>query len=456
MRHLRSTVLLAAMAGTAAVAGARDADACGGCFTGETEMTLVTGHKMALSVSQQQTTLYDQITYSGDPSSFAWILPIKGMATVGLSSDALFENLDELTTVTLESPSVPCPPPPCGGFDDGAGGALGGGPPVTVVAQQTVGPYDTVQLMSSDPNALTDWLTTNGYNIPANIQPIIAAYVSEGFDFLALKLQPGQGVDAMRPVRVTTPGASPVLPLRMVAAGTGMITPITLWIMAEGRYDTMNMPSFQIDPTQLVWDWDTQDSNYTQLKEAGFATTNDTGWLVQAGEPFSPFELQDELDALVQSDPVGSGYADEMGNGAQQAEQADLAALFGTIPPDSLWVTRLTAELSQAALAADLQVGASSDQSTVQRTFFVTAQTGTPPMCPTFPPCVDIGGAGGAGGSGGQGGAPWAYWNASGGSSPGGGGGCAVTDGRDAPLLSGAALLAALAAARRRRRSGRA
>ena len=53
------------------------------------------------------------------------------------------------------------------------------------------------------------------------ILPVIDAYVAEGFNFLALKLVPGQGVDSMRPVRVTTPGAAATLPLRMVAAGTG-------------------------------------------------------------------------------------------------------------------------------------------------------------------------------------------------------------------------------------------
>ena len=43
----------------------------------------------------------------------------------------------------------------------------------------------------------------------------IDAYVAEGSDFLVMKLVPGQGVDSMRPVRVTSPGAGLTLPLRM-------------------------------------------------------------------------------------------------------------------------------------------------------------------------------------------------------------------------------------------------
>jgi len=49
---------------------------------------------MILSISQDRTTSWDQITYAGAPSSFAWVLPIKGQVEVGLSSDALFGTLD--------------------------------------------------------------------------------------------------------------------------------------------------------------------------------------------------------------------------------------------------------------------------------------------------------------------------------------------------------------------------
>src|SRR6185312_3561231 len=84
---------------------AGDAAACGGCFTGQNVDSQVTGHKMIFSISQAQTTLWDQISYSGDPGSFAWVLPTHGPVTVGLSSDALFQNLDLETQVTVIPPS---------------------------------------------------------------------------------------------------------------------------------------------------------------------------------------------------------------------------------------------------------------------------------------------------------------------------------------------------------------
>ena len=49
-------------------AGQRHASACGGCFHPPTQtVTDITDERMLLSVSTIQTTLYDQIEYSGSP-----------------------------------------------------------------------------------------------------------------------------------------------------------------------------------------------------------------------------------------------------------------------------------------------------------------------------------------------------------------------------------------------------
>jgi hypothetical protein len=58
--------------------GEREAAACGGCFHPPTQVASdITDERMLLSVSPAQTTLYDQIRYSGSPTSFAWVLPVK-------------------------------------------------------------------------------------------------------------------------------------------------------------------------------------------------------------------------------------------------------------------------------------------------------------------------------------------------------------------------------------------
>src|SRR5476651_1703726 len=93
-------------------AGERDAAACGGCFHPPTQTASdITDERMLLSVSQTQTTLYDQIEYAGSPSSFAWVLPIHGTVTVGLSADVLFASIDTLTATQINPPPLNCPSP---------------------------------------------------------------------------------------------------------------------------------------------------------------------------------------------------------------------------------------------------------------------------------------------------------------------------------------------------------
>jgi MYXO-CTERM domain-containing protein len=447
-----------------ALSHASDASACGGCFheppIQQSENTQVTGHKMILSVSKTQTTLWDQVEYMGSPSSFAWVLPIKGIVDVGLSSDALFQALEASTQVNISSPVIPCAGPPicggstgtgsaaAGGFDNGGGGGSSGPPPVTITAQSVVGPYETVQLHSSDPAALTTWLTDHNFIIPAEIKPIIDAYVGEGFDFLALKLVPGKAITAMRPVRVTMPGGSPVLPLRMVAAGTGVTTPVSLFVMGEGRYEAANMPDFTIDSDQLTWDWDSMSSNYAVLKKTTFDASQGKAWLTEAGEPFSPYYLQDSINQLVTYDPLHSGYADEMGNGAPDAAQADLTTLLGSLDPASVWITRLHGELSRQALLSDLTLGASANQVPVNRFLQATKTKGTAPTCPVYPPCPDPGTLTGSGGSTPIGWNAWTTLNNGNKSS----GGCAMTqEGGFSSTFGALSVLAALALVRRRR-----
>ncbi len=448
MRSLSAVLALSISATSLVLAGAHDASACGGCFgpppIQETEGTVVTGHRMILSISSDRTTLYDQIKYVGAPSSFGWVLPIKGIADIGLSSDALFANLESLTDVTVSSPIINCPPCNSSGFSASSTGDFGGGDAgVIVTASEVVGPYQTVQLHSTDPNALKQWLFDNSYSIPNDVYPIIDAYVAEGFDFLAMKLIPNADVSAMRPVRVTTQGATPVLPLRMVAAGTGPKTAIKLWVMGEGRYDSANLPSFVINEGQIVWDWDTQSSNYAQLREAAFNLSNHTALLIEAAEPFSKYPISNAVMSLAMYDPLNSGYADDQGMGAELAAQEDLDFLFGDVPDNTLWVTRFYGDLSRPALASDLQLKASLNQSIVDRLLIASQTIGNAPTCPPAPSCGGpVGSSSGGQGQGGEGG--------SGGSGPS----CSVSDDHDlTPFVGGVALLVAAGAIRRRRRA---
>ena len=384
-----------------------EARACGGCFhPPEENPTIVTDHRMILSVSKEQSTLYDQVKYQGNPSSFAWVLPISGTVEVGLSADAVFQQLDQKTQTQIISPPQNCPPPPnctnrggAFGASDSTGSEAGSAaqpPGVQVTKQEVVGPYETVQLKATDANALQNWLQQNGFAVPADVQPIVNQYVAEKFDFLALKLIPGKGVQDMRPVRVTTRGANAVLPLRMVAAGTGAVVGISLWVFGEGRYEPQNFPFFSIKDEDLVWDWASSTSNYKELRAQRSAGLAGRGWEIETALQVNRSQLESVVTNIGRFNPsTGSDYAPVEANGrvvktADQVRQEDLAALFKGIAEGQDYVTRLRADLAHAALTTDLSLIASGDQTQLAQVRRPKGEKGQP-TCTVYSGCESVG-----------------------------------------------------------------
>jgi MYXO-CTERM domain-containing protein len=459
----------------ATTAGERPAHACGGCMhppPGPTEVdgTVVTDHRMVFAISATQTVLWDQIRYSGSPSNFAWVLPVLPGARIELSQDAWIAALDASTQTVIQGPVANCYSSPPTEYDGPGPGACGGGGSndavafsgadeadasaagassmgqVQVVSQEVVGPYQAVTVRSSQGEALGDWLRANGYDVPTAIQPTIDAFSNSGFDFIALRLAPGEGVQAMQPVRVVTAGADPSLPLRMVAAGVGANVGIELFILGEGRYHPQNFPDATVDFSQLKWDPYQQRSNYTELSAAALAANGGRGWLTESSGPanlYSPSAFNPALQATYEATcrpvtlppPPGCGRGSEAGpeaasqgadgagiDGADAASDGSDVASDGSeaavdagagetsvpesdggsgascepvvVPCDDLmlaltgivasdfWVTRLRANLPAAALSADLVLEASASQAVLPNVHYTSAYTD-----PKYQPC---------------------------------------------------------------------
>ena len=408
---------------------------------------MVTDHRMAFSISTQQSVLWDQIRYSGNPSDFSWVLPVRAGTVVQASSEAWFAALDAATTPTISAPNRSC-----NGAGVGCGGAkgsasfaaqAGGTGGVQVISQSVVGPYDTATLKASDPRALENWLNANGYVLPPAMQPTIAAYVAGGFDFIALRLQPGLGVQAMQPVRVVTQGADLSLPLRMVAAGVGAQVGITLYVVSEGRYEAAApFDNAVVDDSQLFWFHTQSRSNYQELSQSLMAGNGGRTWLTEFAGPVtltsSGLQVCNQagyyfgqsvadlymsqcscLSSVVSdagplqgltadaSDPGADGaQADDAADGAQSDDAADGArpdalaetsapysapactgddlevALVG-LHPASVWLTRLRAIIPASALSEhDLVLQAAATQTPVSSQHATNRYDD-----PTYSPC---------------------------------------------------------------------
>ncbi len=299
-----------AIASACALLEPATAAACGGCFTQpappQSERTIVTDHRMALSISTKQTVLWDQIRYSGDPAEFAWVLPVRSGAKIELSNDAFFTALDASTQPVVYAPQtygggMGCGLAGCSSTADSTGSSVPGVGQVQILSQSVVGPYETVTLRATDPGALRNWLKGHGFAIPDGIAPTIDAYVAESFDFLALRLRPDCGERAMQPVRIVTPGADPTLPLRMVAAGVGARVGLTLYVISEGRYQPKNFPHAVVDRGKIRWDRVANRSNYEALTQEMMAEHEGRTWIA---------EYADKPQLFTSYDPrFGGGYA---------------------------------------------------------------------------------------------------------------------------------------------------
>jgi hypothetical protein len=306
------------IAGAAAMLEPARAEACGGCFVQQSERTVVTDHRMALSISTTQTVLWDQIRYSGDPAEFAWVLPVRAGATIELSTDAFFSALDASTQPVVYAPQTYGGAYGCGvtgcasqSASESASAGPGAGQ-VQILAQSVVGPYETVTLRATDPSALRRWLTSHAYAIPPAIGPTIDAYVAESFDFIALRLRPDCGERSMQPVRIVTQGADPTLPLRMVAAGIGARVGLTLYVISEGRWRPQNFPEAEVPSQSILWDRTQNKSSYEPLVQQLMTGGEGRTWVTEYAKKAQLYRYADPSGGYTPYPPSGPtpGLAD--------------------------------------------------------------------------------------------------------------------------------------------------
>ncbi len=281
---LRAATALSLITTALWLAEPRRAEACGGCFAAPSQtISAVESHRMVVSLSPQRSILWDQIAYSGNPSDFVWVLPVPSAdATVEIADGKFFDELDLLTAPVVRPKTTP-PTRPCFGCCSAGAAADGLAEPedVTVYNEAVVGPYETVTIGSQDADALQNWLTEHGYNVDPSSLPTIMHYVHAGSVFVVLRLAPGQGVQAMQPVRVSYPGYMATFPLKMVKVGAGVQLSLSLWVFAEQRYEAYNYENALIDREFLVWDWNTGSSNYDDAFEATIQARGGRAWITE-------------------------------------------------------------------------------------------------------------------------------------------------------------------------------
>jgi hypothetical protein len=210
-----------------------------------------------------------QISYAGPSKKFAWLIPVRGTPTVGISSNTVFERLDTATVpeywveVSLENTCVqPDGPDASVDTDSGASDAPSETDttpqPAAQIDQGSVGPYDYVTLavdptVSDRSQVASDWLTTNGYELGGVDSKLLATYLNDGLNLLAFKLTEGKDAGAIRPVILTYESEYPVIPIRPTSVAAQADMGIQVWVIGPSQAVPGNYKSLLINDALIDW-----------------------------------------------------------------------------------------------------------------------------------------------------------------------------------------------------------
>lgn len=347
-------LLAALVAATLATALPTTATACGGLFAPPQEIAHGSAFRMAVSISNDQTTLWDAISYTGEASKFAWILPVPAKpASIDVASDSFFAWLDETS-----QPMVYPPPEPssdsggigCGSTSDAGGSknSLGAeqGRGVQVYQLGQVGPYAFAVVGSDDPDALFSWLNDGGFALPASDKPLLQTYIDKKWLFAAMKLDKGQGSKDVKPIRMTYPGKQLSLPLHLMSAAPAQVLPLAIWVIADKRMEAANYGNARIDAKKLRWLSDLDASNYETVFDQAIADLGGKAFITEyVGLLSSPG--YEPSDAKADMDLARKGLG------------------------STAMLTRLRTRMAPAAFTLDLELAPAADQSQVGASFWL-------------------------------------------------------------------------------------
>jgi hypothetical protein len=198
--RLKSTIAVAAM--LAAIAG--PAAAFCGFYVAKADSKLFNkSSKVVLARDGNTTAITMASDYEGEPKEFAVVIPVPTFIErkqIGVVEMKTVDHLDAYTAPRLVEyhDGDPCAPiemmvrrampmaAASGKGEFAIGGRLYAG--VTVEANYDVGEYDVSILSAKESDGLVNFLTDNGYKIPAGAETVLGSYIKQNMRFFIAKV----------------------------------------------------------------------------------------------------------------------------------------------------------------------------------------------------------------------------------------------------------------------------
>jgi hypothetical protein len=245
------------------------ADACGCFVPPDPSVPIVqAGERILFSHENGIVEAHIQIQYNAEGGEqFGWLVPVPAVPEVTLGTDELFTQLINTTQplYRLDREYVGnCPFDPARGGGGGFGGAPSndssgegtqepGDPQSPLVVQDSVGPFGFAVLRSDSMQPMLDWLSENGYFVPAGTDEAIAPYITPGGYFLALKLEAGNDAGDIQPIVLTYESDLPMIPIVATSVAATPDMAVQVWSLGESRAIPRNYYHTRVNDAKLDW-----------------------------------------------------------------------------------------------------------------------------------------------------------------------------------------------------------
>lgn len=339
-----------ALTGALSLGHAPDAEACGGMLFPNHEQRVggMSDQEILVAFGDDETVLVASAGYQGvDAADFAFLLPLaSNPAEVRDADPALFIALDEHTapriSIYLDEGDEPS------GFGCGAklgdsrgdaANGFGDDGDVMVHQRGQTETYEYVVIGGDTGSAVADWLTAEGYVLPADYATALDPYVSDGWFFFAAKVLPDATSGALAPIELHLPPSPPEafeIPLAIAAHSLAPDEPlgITTYLWADGPLLPDGYTAEPIDADALVATSDSE-SNYAELERAVLDGDPQGVWIIDASKSTSADELEQAYQGAVEVGRVDPSTSDV----------AFVSNFFGRLGGSSSQLTRVRTEL---------------------------------------------------------------------------------------------------------------
>lgn len=176
-----------------------------------------------------------QVSFRGNVSEFAWLIPTPSRPTVTTADARLFERFHLATAPTLRywlsadewDEEV----------SEGLLFAMAAGrtekpaerPKVDVLERRVIGNYDAAVLKAENEGDLLQWLRSNGYAVRDAMRPVLADYIRRRWVFTAVRIvdsareesAKGLSEGSLAPLQLQFPSDQPVYPLKISSLNPG-------------------------------------------------------------------------------------------------------------------------------------------------------------------------------------------------------------------------------------------